>query len=166
MAPTWWSDGDWIYYSWLRANDRDIWRTQIQTGSKERVTHGGGFIAQESFDGAMLLYIPKAAFSPLMAKPLVGGATSTIIECVAATAFAVTRAGIYYVPCSGNPPDVNPPVRMRDLVTGKDREVGRLERFEYESLPSGFAVSPDGRTILYGRLVRDEADLMMIENFR
>jgi len=27
-------------------------------------------------------------------------------------------------------------------------------------------VSADGRTILYGRLVRDGSDLMMIENFR
>ena len=51
-------------------------------------------------------------------------------------------------------------------ATGEDREFGRLEKFQYESLPSGFATSPDGRTILYGRLVRDEADLMMIENFR
>jgi hypothetical protein len=51
-------------------------------------------------------------------------------------------------------------------VTGNDREVGRLEKFQYESLPSGFVVSPDGGAILYGQLVRDEADLMMIENFR
>jgi len=57
-------------------------------------------------------------------------------------------------------------VRVLDPATGKDREVGRLEQFEYDMLPSGFAASPDGRTILYGRLVRDEADLVMIENFR
>ena len=88
------------------------------------------------------------------------------IDCVAGTAFTAIQGRIYYVPCSGNPPDPNPPVRVRDLATGTDREVGRLEKFEYESLPSGFAVSPDERTILYGRLVRDEADLMMIENFR
>jgi Tol biopolymer transport system component/DNA-binding winged helix-turn-helix (wHTH) protein len=166
MTPTWSRDGDWIYYSWSRGTDRDIWRTHVRTGSKERVTHDGGFIAHESADGRMLLYIPKAAFSPLMAQPVAGGATRTVIECVAGTAFSVTQAGIYYVPCSGNPPDPNPPVRVRDLATGMDREVGRLEKFQYETLPSGFAVSPDGRTILYSRLVRDEADLMMIENFR
>jgi hypothetical protein len=30
----------------------------------------------------------------------------------------------------------------------------------------GLAVSPDGATILYDRLVNDSADLMLIENFR
>ena len=166
MAPTWSSDGDWIYYSWSREHDRDIWRTHVRTGSQERVTHGGGFVARESADGTMLLFIPKALNSPLMAQALASGAIRTIVECLAGTAFAVTQSEIYYVPCSGNPPDPNPSVRLRDLATGAEREVGRLEKFEYESLPSGFAVSPDGRTILYGRLVRDEADLMMIENFR
>jgi Tol biopolymer transport system component/DNA-binding winged helix-turn-helix (wHTH) protein len=165
-APTWSRGGDWIYYSWSRPHDRDIWRTHVTTGSKERMTSGGGFIGRESADGMDLLYLPKPVDSPLMAQSLDGGGIRTIVTCVAGTAFAVTQNGIHYVACSGTPPDPNPSVRVRDLATGAEREVGRLEKFEYESLPSGFAVSPDGRTILYGRLVRDEADLMMIENFR
>jgi hypothetical protein len=47
-------------------------------------------------------------------------------------------------------------------AVGTDHEVGRLEKYQYNNLPSGFAVSPDGRTILYS----SGADLMMIENFR
>jgi hypothetical protein len=30
----------------------------------------------------------------------------------------------------------------------------------------GLAVSPDGATILYNKLVNEAADLMLIENFR
>ena len=125
---------------------RDIWRTHVRTGSQERATHGGGFVARESADGTMLLFIPKAFNSPLMAQALASGATRTIVECLAGTAFAVTQSEIDDVPCSGNPTDPNPSVRLRDLATGAEREVGRLEKFEDQSLPSGFAVSADGRT--------------------
>jgi hypothetical protein len=168
MDPTWSRDGEWIYFSWTRANDRDIWRTRVRTGSKERVTRGGAFIAHESADGATLLYIPKAVESPLVAQPLAGGAPHPVIACVGGTAFSVTPAGVYYIPCSPNPqtPDPDPLVRVFDPATGKDREVGRLEKFEWDILPSSFAVSADGGTILYGRLVRDGSDLMMIENFK
>jgi len=51
-------------------------------------------------------------------------------------------------------------------LTKEDHEFGRLEKFQYGTLPSGFAVSPNGKTLAYDRLVRDEADLMMIEHFR
>jgi len=167
MSPTWSRDGEWVYFSWARApNDRDIWRTRVSSGVKERVTRGGGFIGSESMDGKTLLYISKAFNSPLIAQPLAGGQPRQIISCVSGTAFSVTTAGVYYLPCSSNPPDPDPTVRVMNPATGEDREFGRLEKFQYESLPSGFATSPDGRTILYGRLVRDEADLMMIENFR
>ena len=57
-------------------------------------------------------------------------------------------------------------MHVRNPVTGEDRTLGRLEKFEHDSLPSGFAVSPDGQSVLYGRLVRDESDLMLIEGFR
>src|SRR4029453_18048701 len=105
--------------------------------------------------------------SPLMAQPLAGGAPRQVIDCVAGTAFAEQPAGIFSLPCSGrSTPDADPPVLVRNPATGEDRTIGTLEKFERDSLPSGFAVSPDGRSILYGRLVKDESDLMLIENFK
>jgi dipeptidyl aminopeptidase/acylaminoacyl peptidase len=167
MSPTWSRDGVWLYYSWSQPNERNIWRVQVSNGSKERVTRGGGFIASESADGEALLYISKAYNSPLMAQPLDGGSPRTIIPCVAGTAFSVNQTGVYYLPCAkSETPDPNPLVRVIDPATGKVQDIGRLEGFHYDALPSSFAVSPDGRTILYGRLVRDEADLMLIENFK
>lgn len=167
MDPSWSHDGEWIYFSWSRTNDRDIWRVRVGSDRVERITHGGGFIGHESADGTAVFYIPKFAYSPVLAQPLAGGAPREVIRCVAGTAFSVGAAGIYYVPCSGSaPPDPNPRVRFWNAATARSRDIGTLEKFQYESLPSGFTVSPDGRTILYGRLVRDEADLALIENFR
>ena len=147
MGPTWSRDGEWIYFSWTQGNDRDIWRTRVGTGSKQRVTHGGALLGRESADGTMLLYIPKSAsllHSRLLGQPLAGGAPRPIIACVAGTAFSVSQGGIYYVPCSGSlKPDPDPPVRVLDPATGKDREVGRLERFQSRAFPRA---SPFHRT--------------------
>ena len=166
MDPTWSRNGEWIYFSWAQPTGRDIWRVRVSNGSKERVTNGGGFIASESVDGSTLLYISNSVDSPLMAQPLAGGAPRQVIDCVAGTAFAVNPLGIYYLPCSGSSAaDPNPLVHVRNPVTGEDRTLGKLEKFEGDG-QSGFAVSPDGQSVLYGRLVRDESDLMLIEGFR
>jgi len=72
--------------------------------------------------------------------------------------FAVGRAGVYHLGC-GTGPDV--PLSLLDAVTGRDRLLGRLEK------PfGGLAVSPDGKTILYTKTVREGSDLMLIESFR
>jgi Tol biopolymer transport system component len=167
MDPSWSRDGEWIYFSWSQPGDRNIWRVRVSNGSKERVTWGGGFIASESIDGKTVYYISKPHDSPLLAQPLNGGPPSTLISCVAGTAFSVVKSGIYYLPCqTSEKPDPNALVRVLDPATAGSRDVGSLEGFQYDQLPSSFAVSPDGRTILYGRLVRDEADLMLIEHFK
>jgi Tol biopolymer transport system component len=171
-TPTWSHDGDWIYFSWKQGGardfwQRDIWRTRVDKGSLEQITHGGGgYVGHESADRKTLLYQPALRTSPMMAQPLAGGAPSPLIACVIGTAVAVTETGIYYVPCSGRFGPGQPSLRVMDPATGKDREVGQLDQYHVGSLRAGFAVSPDGRTILYSRTVSSGADLMMIENFR
>jgi hypothetical protein len=49
-------------------------------------------------------------------------------------------------------------------VTHEGNRHGTLEGFL--ELTGGFAVSPDGRTILYTRVGSRGADLMLIQNFR
>jgi Tol biopolymer transport system component len=171
-VPTWSHDGRWIYFSWRQGNttdiwERDIWRAEVGSGMKEQVTRGGAYVGRESPDGKSLLYQPTLRTSPVMAQPLAGGAPETLIACVIGGAVAVTDNGIYYVPCSDPAPAGDTtPLRVLDLRTGKDREVGRLEQYHVRLLAAGFAVSPDGKTILYSRTVSSGADLMMIENFR
>ena len=162
--PTWSGDGGWIYFSWKQGPDRDVWRIERQTGAKQRVTHGGsGLVGRESADGKTVLYQPKYSDAPLLAQPLAGGDARPIVPCVTGTAVAVTRVGVYYIPCSSDP---NPPIHLLNPDTGAGRQVGRLEKYQYENVPSGFAVSRDGKTIVYARLIHSGADLMMIENFR
>lgn len=169
-APSWSRDGQWLYFSWDGGHGRDIWRVHVATGETERVTHGGsGPVARETSDGRVVLYQPGAAGhpdaafdAPLMAQPLDGGASLRLIPCVMGTAFAVGRRGVYFVPCQQGP---NVSVEFVDLATSDRRQGAVLEAFQ-ASMPSGFEVSPDERSILYERLVSASEDLMVIENFR
>jgi Tol biopolymer transport system component/DNA-binding winged helix-turn-helix (wHTH) protein len=164
--PTWSRNGEWIYFSWRQGDQRDIWRTQVRTGARERVTtHANAIIGRESLDGKSLLYTSPVPESDLMTQPLAGGPPQRLIKCVWPGSMVVNPGAIYYLPCLGGKPlDDDAHLRVMDPATGKDRELGRLERFEYDS--PYFAVSPDGRTVLYTRVAGSGADLMTIENFR
>ena len=164
-APTWSRDGQWIYFSDNRGGGRDIWRVPATGGPAQRVTRTGtGFLAYESADGTSLLYQPKFGDSPLLVMPLTGvGAPQPLVDCVRPAAFATAGHAVVYVACE---PGTNPPLHSIDMASGRDRLLGRLEHFPPDTMGTGLAVSPDGKTILFRGLVCRGADLMLIENFR
>jgi WD40-like Beta Propeller Repeat len=161
-APTWSHDGRWIYFSGDQGTGCDIWRVPASGGTLERMTRGAsGRFACESADGKQLLFQPKEADSPLMAMALTGGEARQLVACVWWGAFGAGPQGVYYVPCD---PSADPPVHVLDLKTGRDRRLGMLEKLTER--PLGLSVSPDGQTIVYPRVTSENADLMLIENFR
>jgi hypothetical protein len=101
--------------------------------------------------------------SPLLAMPLAGGPVRQLISCVKPSAFAAHRDGLYYVACDSSD---NPPVRVLDPKTGRDRLIGRLDKFDSASLTLGLTVSADGKSIFYHRHMTFTADLMLVEDFR
>jgi len=164
-TPTWSRDGRWIYFSDHRANRRDIWRVPAAGGAPEQVTRtGSGFLAYTSADDASLLYQPKVGDSPLLMMPLGGpGVARTLVACVRSAAFAVAGPAVFYVACG---PGSSPSLRVIDVVSGRDKLLGRLEHFPPDASHVNLAVAPDGKTVLFRGLLRRGGDLMMIENFR
>jgi eukaryotic-like serine/threonine-protein kinase len=161
VVPTWSHDGRWIYFSNDQPTGRDIWRVPASGGTPERLTHGAsGPFACESADGKSLLFQTKDADSPLMAMPLTGGEPWQLVACVKDSAFGAGPQGVHYVPCDPS----SDPVHVLDLETGRDRRLGTLENLTRR--PLGLTVSSDGRTIIYPRRTTQNADLMLIENFR
>ena len=157
-------DGRWIYFSADRGNGRDIWRVPAAGGPSQQVTRGGsGLFACESPDHKSLLYQPKNADSPLLSVPLTGGPPRQLVPCVRANGFAAGPQGIHYVACDPGP---DPALHLMDPDAGRDRLLGRLEKYDYQFPPLGLAVSADGMSVLYTRRIRDSFDLMVIENFR
>jgi hypothetical protein len=92
-----------------------------------------------------------------MARPFAGGPERRLAQCVGTT-YVVATAGIYALDCWRGAA----PLFLRDPETGRGRLLGKLEN----ALPAGLTVSPDGKTVLYSRVVNQGADLMLIENFR
>jgi Tol biopolymer transport system component len=165
-VPTWSGDGHWIYFSWDQGSGRDIWRTHLQNGTTEQITHGGaGWVGRESADGQSILYQLRTGPAALLTQTLTRDGPHTIIPCVSQSAWSVADDGIYYVPClDAVHPGPNPEVHVLNPITHKDRPLGRLEKFS--EFTGGPVVSPDGQTILYTRLASHGADLMLIEHFR
>jgi WD40 repeat protein len=161
-APTWSRDGLSVYYS---GPHRDLWRVRLADGHKERLTQDGfAFFAHESEDGQTLLYNRRGT---LLTIPIHGGSARQIVPCVGGWAVSTKPMAIYYTPCAARSHwgSSNLPLHLLNPSSGEDRVLGMLERFSSISL-SGLAVSPDGRVIVYDRMVREGHDLMLIENFR
>jgi hypothetical protein len=59
----------------------------------------------------------------------------------------------------------DPAFHRLDPPSGRDEALGTLENRERYG-GGTIAVSPDGRTILYPKAVREGSDLLLIENFR
>ena len=113
--------------------------------------------------GEPFVYQPANADSPLLALPVTGGAAHQLVGCVKRTAFAAGREDVYYVACDPGP---DPELRVINPATGRDRLLGRLEKYENQFVPLGLAVSPDEVSVLYPKRIRDSFDLMVIEGFK
>ena len=98
---------------------------------------------------------------PLLTMSLVGGTVRQLIRCVKPSAFGCAPRGVYYVLCD---PGDKPPIEVIEWETGRIRRLGTLDNL-YGRV-TGLSVSPDGKTIVYPRVVRAASDLMLIENFR
>jgi eukaryotic-like serine/threonine-protein kinase len=157
-GPSWSHDGRFVYFSSNRTGTSNVWRVPAGGGPEERVTHTSGCFPQESTDGKTLFFRREVADSPLLAVPVAGGPERKVVDC-ATSGFTVGLAGVYHLGCAQDRRAL--PLYLLDPATGRDRLLGTL------GTPwEGITVSPDGKTILYAKIVGEGSDLMMIENFR
>jgi serine/threonine protein kinase len=168
-TPTWSPDGKWLYYVADVGQRREVWRMPAIGGDATQITHGGsGSKIRLTSDGNFVLYRTlegdHAAVSSVRSS---GGAGTQVVSCVRGWGIATTAAGLYYVACDS---ETEPSLHLKNLRTGEDRVLGKLANFVND-----LAVSPDDKTILFGRLTNPSirkgmlgwsADLMLIENFK
>jgi eukaryotic-like serine/threonine-protein kinase len=163
VVPSWSRDGRFIYYASNRTGRYEAWRVAVEGGTEEQLTSEGGAVPVESPDGRTLYY-QAAERGALLARPISGGRPRSVLPCVPTLqSWAVGPRGIVHVEC--DPPSADEPavqtLRYLDFATGKDEPLATVEG----SSIVGVSVSPDGKSILYGRNVMSSA-LMMIDNFR
>ena len=73
--------------------------------------------------------------------------------------WVVTDKGIFFVDCERN-------LKLYHVDSGELETVVTLEPEAMDYPGASFSVSPDGMYVLYVRVDRSEADLMMVENYR
>ena len=159
--PVWSRDGEWIY-----VNQRQIGLLKFParggTQSEPHPVEQEGLFAQESLDGKRLYFSKRGFGGGLWSMPVDGGTPQALPREVMPAGrgrWAVTDRGIFFVDRERN-------LKLYRVDTGELETVVTLEPEAIGSSGSGFSVSPDGMRVLYVRVDRSEADLMLVENYR
>jgi Tol biopolymer transport system component len=166
-AASWSSDGRWIYFSSNKGGSSQIWRIRVPErgtaphGSAIQVTRNGGIRAVEW--AGKTLYFSKAAPGgiSLWEMNLASGEEREVLPSLNdATAFAVSAGGIFFVPRTNLTRAAT--VEFLDF---KDRSTSTIVRAAKPTL-GGMSAHPNGRSLLYSQIDREEADLILSEKVR
>lgn len=152
--PSWSSDGRWIYY-----NDRSSKVVKIPSGGGTPVTvvEAPSGLLGESKDGRSLYFLAPVEKRPaLWRRSLPEGKQQLMTKELSFPLLGLTDDGIFMASRS------QPPIqhkllfhRFADNVTEELPVIG-------PQLAPGFAVAPDGKTILYAQTDHETTSLMMI----
>ena len=162
LAPSWSQDSTTVYFSSNRTGRWEVWQLPADGGRPARVTFRGGYNAIESPDGRFLYYAKKGE-PGLWRTGLLGDETETLVlgalEPFDWGNWALTGDGIYFI----RREEGGPTIRFYSFLTGRSSALATLADVpEHPSL----AVSPDGRTLLYTHVDRNESDVLLVEDFR
>ncbi len=161
---SWSHDGKWIYFESDRSGVFQIWKASLAEGTIVQVTDKGGAEAFESRDGKFVYYT-KWGQGGIWRKPTEGGGPEMLV---------INRGSPYHwgllddgVCLMDVEPAAGPTIDCLDFDTNRIRTVSRLPKNTHINIDGpSFSVSPDGRSILYVTVEREESDIMMVDNFR
>jgi Tol biopolymer transport system component/DNA-binding winged helix-turn-helix (wHTH) protein len=157
--PRWSRDGKWIYFVSTRSGRPEAWKLPAGGGPAVQVTRQGGGAAFESADGRWLYFARATSPISIWRVPADGGEETKVLDFLSYNFnFAVTGKGIYLVANRGG----RPSIEFFDFATRKTTLLYKLDRpFWF-----GFALAPDGRSILFSKIDSRSSDLMVVENLR
>jgi Tol biopolymer transport system component/DNA-binding winged helix-turn-helix (wHTH) protein len=164
--PSWSRDGQWIYFTSKRSGDSQIWKTTSDGGVAVQVTRHGGFVAFESPDGKNVYYTKDGA-NGIWQTPVEGGEETLVLDSFYSGwwgNWAVVSDGIYFI-YSETRDDVS--LEFFSFATHRITTITKIGLKREMVAGVGLAVSPDRRSILFGRAEGYGAgSLMLVENFR
>jgi Tol biopolymer transport system component len=164
--PVWSRDGRSLYLTSSRSGSLQIWKRPLDGGESVQLTSGGGAEALESPDGRVIYFAKVPELGPgLWSVPVDGGHEQLVLASVRFGYWAVSPRGIYFIDFDV-PSDAGRPVRFLDFQSGRVTQLGTVENTVIWTNTPGFAISPDGRWLLYTSLESTDADLMLVDNFR
>ncbi len=136
-------------------------KCRLQVDHPVRVTTNGGVYAIESKDGRFLYYA-KFTVCGVWKRSLETGEESRLpINVCNWYEWAVARDGIYFLNLDFPP---NGRIEFFDFAHGQSTPIFALDK--PASIFGGLALSPDGKSLLFGQNELDESYIMVMKNFR
>ena len=164
LVPSWSRDGRFVYFCSNRSGTLQVWKVPAAGGEAVQVTKGGGAVAFESSDGKFLYYC-KFDVAGLWRIPVNGGEESLVLDQPKEGYWgywAVVDRGIYFIDPATKP---RATLKLFSFTSRRVMQIAAIEKKPYPGVP-GFAVSPDGRWILFTQLDQSGSDIMLVENFQ
>jgi Tol biopolymer transport system component len=164
--PGWSRDGKWVYFCSDRSGDLQLWKMPAEGGQAVQVTKKGGDVPFESPDGKTLYYVKGPDVPSFWKVPVGGGEETPVFEHPPAPRswltwfnWGLTTEGIY----SYN--EVAKAIEFISFATHKATQIAKPEKPPH-GIYRSFAVSPDGRSILFAQVDQETSKIMLVENFR
>lgn len=165
VLPSWSHDDRWIYFSSDRSGGWQVWKAPVEGGPAVEVTRSRGYEPFESPDGK-LLYYSKESSPGLWSVPVEGGRETRVLDSVRHYWWAVADRGIYFVNLD-DAPHASPSrqIGFYSFATRTVSQAGTMEHDLPPDMPS-FAVTRDGRRLLFLQGDLAGSDLVLVDNFR
>jgi eukaryotic-like serine/threonine-protein kinase len=164
MVPSWSHDGHWIYYTSNQTGTLQIWRIPFAGGEPQQLTQSGGFEPIPSRDGKHIYYRKTMDVGPIWRVPVEGGTATLVLDRqIAFHSWAPLNDGICFINHNSS---ARGAIYFYDFATGRTRQLTTVEPESIVPVDPSFAVSPDGRWLLYAHTDQVVNDIMLVENFR
>ncbi len=149
-----------IYFGSDRTGKSQIWKVPGTGGDAIQITRQGGIYAVESFDGKSIYYVSDDQPAGIRTTSANGGAESDVITGVAGhSTIAMAKDGLYYL---SSLTATGAQLDFYNFHHRVSRPLASIDRPIHRFLSS----SPDGRSVLYTQVDRQDSDLMLLEPFR
>lgn len=157
IAPAWSHEGASVLFGARRSGTWQVMRLNVADRSRTQLTTGGGYAAQASPDGKSILFT-RLERPGVWIMSADGGEPRLLVPSVRAAEtvnWRVTADGIYFIAATAN----QPVVRRTPLDGGTGSDVAWLGNYSWP----GFAVTPDGKSVIYAHWDRRESNIMAID---
>ncbi len=162
VYPTWSRDGKWIYFYSARGEEYGVWKVPAGGGQPALMLPKVGRIL-ESVDGAFFFY--ERPRGQIWKLPVAGGEPVPVLKVNERALWTLSASGIYILDPYA---EGGPAVQLFPFAGNRRGEVVRLEGMpeDYFFSQDRVDVSGDGQWFIYAYRDRNEADIMLAENFR
>jgi len=143
-----------------------VWKVPAEGGETVQVTKRGGFAAFESPDGKFVYHTRGFGATGIWRVAVDSGEETPVLVDQPKLGYwgywAVVDEGIYFVNVEVK---LHPTIEFFSFATGRVTQIAAMEKEAVLASP-GFAISPDGRWILYAQVDQSGGDITLVENFQ